>query len=196
MILKQQFKVGDRVRVTNAGQVYSAYNRFVEAYAPNYLKYWSRNNETENGAIFKIITLNQHLVEQSEMLAVIYDGKFAFVINIKGLELLPSPKSRVILKPEYQEITGSYPAVGLIRLGHNVIPAECVQIVDEPKYYSGTVICAYCEEDGLFTEHKAYIVTDGCFTGDDGRLLGTFKSIEDINKAYSASSFFELIEAT
>ena len=71
-----------------------------------------------------------------------------------------------------------------------------MQIVDEPKYYSGTVICAYCEEDGLFTEHKAYIVTDGCFTGDDGRLLGTFKSIEDINKAYSASSFFELIEVT
>ena len=63
----------------------------------------------------------------------------------------------------------------------------------EPRYYNGTVICSYCE-DGLFTPHKAYIVKDGELISDNGTMR-QFMSIEDINKAYSASSFFELIPA-
>ena len=114
------------------------------------------------------------------------------LFTVSELELLPSPKSTVILKPEYQQITATFKN-GYVKLGHNlVIPAECVQMV-EPQHYSGTVICGYCE-DGLFTEHKAYIVKDGELISDNGTIR-RFISIEDINKAYLASSFFELIPA-
>lgn len=196
MILKQQFKVGDRVRVTDDDYVYSRYAEFVKKVAPTYLNCWIDNSYPDMELPYQIVAMHQHLAScRSELLAVIYNGKNAYAINIKGLEFLHSPKSRVVLKPEYQEITATLKN-GYVKLGHNlVIPAECVDIVDEPKYYSGTVICAYCE-DGLFTPHKAYIVKDGELYPDHGTSLGHFtgfKSVEDINKAYSASSFFELV---
>ena len=102
MIIVQQpnFKVGDRVRVTNVGQCYSSYKKFVSLYAPSYISKWQCGGYLSGGDIVTIVALHQHptAVEQGE-LAVIYDGNGAFVININGLELLPSPKSIVILKP-------------------------------------------------------------------------------------------------
>ena len=165
MIIVQQsaFKVGDRVRV--------------------------KSNILECYGLHGVITTIYENYPYPIRVKLGDDSSKLFTVS--ELELLPSPKSRVILKPEYQEITATFKN-GYIKLGHNlVIPAECVQMVDEPIYYSGTIVCAYCE-DGIFTERKAYEVKDGVIRLDEGLEVGGFKSIEDINNAYSASSFLSL----
>lgn len=89
----RDFKVGDRVVVTNPGETYSTYEKFVKRYASDYLDLFKTGKIPNNNDLGIIVALVTHNY-RNEGLALVLINETVFVIGTDGIKLLKPREPR------------------------------------------------------------------------------------------------------
>jgi hypothetical protein len=93
--MKGNFKVGDRVKVINLGKQYSSYKRWVENFAPRYLKKFSPGciKTDEQG---KVVAIHKHHSLNDVLVLIEKDNKVALFSEI-GLEKVETATPTIVI---------------------------------------------------------------------------------------------------
>lgn len=95
-------KIGDKVKVTNKGCIYTSYVNFAECYN---LKNWKYGREFADDNVYEIKIIGLHLENEEKVLCVIADeNEQEYIIGIDGLEKIEDRK-RLIQSPDFKRIT-------------------------------------------------------------------------------------------
>ncbi len=88
-----KYKIGDRVKVVDAGELYSAYEDFIKENAPQLLNKWVSSRKLPKSGIYEVKAIGKHLSCGRE-LAIIEQNNKVYIVDFKGLELVkPFTKS-------------------------------------------------------------------------------------------------------
>lgn len=91
---RKDIKVGDTVRVSNSGEIYSCYSDWIRANIENpfLAAKWAYCRRIENDAIGVVKVIAPHGTQKRD-LAYIEVGKVCFIIAVEGLELIKEGQS-------------------------------------------------------------------------------------------------------
>jgi len=184
--MKMKFKVGDKVignkeaskiysitREGWAGAVVSAHDNYFEA-------------RHEGGARFMLDYDCFDLSPEKKKSTVIIttDGHTTTARLKDGKKTVKEAKSVCCPSDTFNQYEGA--RIALERLFD--IPAVNVSEPQEPKYWTGTVVCVDNDDDGGLTNGKVYDVTDGVMCWNDGTpMRWRFTSAEDVNAQFAKS---------
>lgn len=89
---KNKFKVGDKVRVNNIGEVYGRYYEWINKYAKKYKKNWKYDGViTDTQSVYEVKAFGPHcLVNRMLYLIQNTTNKEVYIIGEKGIELVPT----------------------------------------------------------------------------------------------------------
>ncbi len=83
-----KYKIGDRVKVVDAGELYSAYEEFIKENAPQLLNKWESNRVLSDGGNYEVKAVGKHKVALNRELAIIEQNNKVYIVDFKGLELV------------------------------------------------------------------------------------------------------------
>jgi len=81
-----RFKVGDKVKVVNAGELYATYKDFIKENAPQLLNKWEHGRYLPDGGSYEVKAIGKHIFDRE--LAIIEQNNKVYIVNFKGLELV------------------------------------------------------------------------------------------------------------
>lgn len=186
--MKRKFKVGDRVRILDGSNI------------PNYAGGWCPSVMKDYvGQVFEIsrVMENGYMIRKSVLLwdergLELADKKETIVIYRKGDEVIALDKvsgktgvAKCGRNDTFDFATGA--RIAFERLLEEPKP-------EEPKYFTGKVVCTYAFGSGL-TEGKVYVITNGVGYGDNGTPLTNrpIESVVELNRRL-ISHFLEIKE--
>lgn len=87
---EEKFKVGDKVKIVNIGELYSNYHEFIKKYAPNLFENYINSNNKRRKLDYKytIVKIEKHTDFSDRLVAIIENKNQVLIINIAGLELV------------------------------------------------------------------------------------------------------------
>ena len=72
--------------------------------------------------------------------------------------------------------------------------SELIHKINRENKWNAKVVCVKSYNPYLFTKGKIYSVENGKITGDTGIYFGSYKSVDEANKALKAGKFIEIFE--
>ena len=89
--MKNQFKVGDMVKVENCGRGYTSYKDFILKHAPTYLTKWAEGEHVPEGTIGRVVAGAEHPSGGSYdgfLCIILADNGKVYIMGEKGLSLV------------------------------------------------------------------------------------------------------------
>jgi len=81
---QSKFKIGDKVKVTDPGYIYSSYDEMAGIMD---LKNWQPNKGVKNGSVATVIQIERHPEDLSILIGIRLEDETEHIISEKGLEL-------------------------------------------------------------------------------------------------------------
>ncbi len=81
-----KYKVGDKVKIINTGQLYDAYEEFIKENAPQLLNKWERERDLPDGGSYEVKAIGKHSFGCD--VAIIEQNNKVYIVDFEGLELV------------------------------------------------------------------------------------------------------------
>lgn len=193
---KQQFKVGDRVRILSnflalptkgaTGTIIPDKPNTICAASGRYIKL---DNPAAGTSVVWVRLYDLELIEPNKppVIVITSDGKTTTATLRKGKKVIKTATATCSEKDTFDFSEGARVAFERLH-GRDPFPRE-----KKPEYYNGKIVCISSVPPRLFTVGRVYKVVDGRFRADNGDYSRKYSSVGEINQKFG-SQFAELVE--
>lgn len=180
--METNFKIGDKVKITNGGCIYTTYEEMAEKMN---LTKWERNPNFSsyscNGKIGVIVSI-QKCIHHDNILAGVDLGEYEIIINLEGLELLNDIPEKWCIEMTKENKDILYPWWKENAVGWNGCPiGEGYTLLSTHPSDSSMYYCNYL--DSFLLSHPEYTP----ITLEQFKLISKTKSVMDTNKRIKIS---------
>ena len=164
-----KFKVGDKVKIVDGGEVYTTYNEWVDKHVPSkYISFWAAGIKPNESDTYTIIACGNHDSSPWRKLYYIQNNntKQCFIMSEEGIEMISENKITNYIKSIGQDlidraddITRDIKGVRSITIHSDITPDTILNYSIDKNYMVPIAVSFDCHDNILDDKEKEYLAS-------------------------------------